>query len=146
MFLASPNFESGESIPPKFTCDGDDISPALIIKDVPPQAKSLALIVDDPDAPMGTWLHWTVWNIDPAVSFIPEGTVPRGAVEGVTDFGKVGYGGPCPPSGTHRYFFKLYALDNKLNLPSGASLSDIKESIEGHILAEAQFVGTYGRE
>ncbi|RLF04972.1 MAG: YbhB/YbcL family Raf kinase inhibitor-like protein, partial [Thermoprotei archaeon] len=98
------------------------------------------------DAPMGTWVHWTVWNIDPKTVEIPENSVPEGAVEGITDFGKPGYGGPCPPSGTHRYFFKLYALDTTLDLGSDATKSDIEKAMEGHILEKAELIGRYSRE
>ena len=111
MKLTSPEFKHNEFIPKKFTCQGQDISPALIIEDVPLEAKALALIVDDPDAPMGTWVHWVVFDI-PVTSRINEGQIP--GKQGINDFGRKNYGGPCPPSGTHRYFFKLYALDKAL--------------------------------
>ncbi|GAG65703.1 unnamed protein product, partial [marine sediment metagenome] len=106
-------------------------------------AKSLVLIVDDPDAPAKTWVHWTVWNIDPKTTEILENSIPQDAVEGVTDFGTSGYGGPCPPSGTHRYFFKLYALDTTLDLSSSATVEDIQEAMEGHILDSVELIGLY---
>ena len=108
------------------------------------EAVSLALIVDDPDAPAGDWVHWTVWNISPETVEITEGSPPSG-VEGTTDFGKTGWGGPCPPSGTHRYFFKLYALDQELDLDSSATKSEIETAITGHVLDKAELVGLYER-
>lgn len=112
---------------------------------MPAGAKSLALVVDDPDAPAGTWTHWTLWNIDPLAPSIDENSKPAEAVEGQTSFGRVGWGGPCPPSGTHRYFFKLFALDEKLNLASGAALSDLEQALQGHLLEQCQLVGLYKR-
>ena len=143
--LKSSAFEDSSNIPPKYTCDGEDINPPLSISDIPEDAQSLVLIVDDPDAPMGTFCHWTVWNISPQTSEISENSVPESAVEGKTDFGKTGYGGPCPPSGTHRYFFKVFALDAKLNLPAGASKAEIEKAMEGHILGKAELIGLYSR-
>ena len=116
MKLTSPAFISYNHIPSRYTCDGEDFSPPLVIEDIPEKTRSLALIADDPDAPNGTWVHWLAWNMDPRLSGIPENSVPNGTVEGITSFGKPGWGGPCPPSGVHRYFFKLYALDTELNL------------------------------
>lgn len=130
-------------IPQKYTCDGVNVSPPLQISDVPEDAKSLVLIVDDPDAPGGMWVHWTVWNIVPATEEILEDSVPDGATEGITDFGEPGYGGPCPPSGTHRYFFKLYALDTMLRLPSSAKKSELEQAMVGRILAKAELIGLY---
>lgn len=150
MKITSTAFQHNGNIPPRYTCDGENINPPLTINDVPAQAKSLVLIVDDPDAPMGTWVHWTVWNIDPAITEISENSLPKGtyeaAVEGITSFGKTGYGGPCPPSGTHRYFFKLYALDILLDLPSSAKSADIEKATSGHILASAELIGLYKRQ
>jgi len=146
MKIESPVFSNNELIPKKYTCDGEDVNPPLKISEVPEEAKSLVLIVDDPDAPMGTWVHWTVWNIDPKTVEIPENSVPEGAVEGITDFGKPGYGGPCPPSGTHRYFFKLYALDTTLDLDSNAKKTDIEKAMKDHILEKAELVGVYSRQ
>jgi len=145
MKIESSAFSNNQFIPAKYTCDGEDINPPLKISEVPKGAKSLVLIVDDPDAPMGTWLHWTVWNISPEIEEIPENNVPEGAVEGITDFGKLGYGGPCPPSGIHRYFFKLYALDKSLELESSAKSKDIEKAMEGYILDQAQLIGMYSR-
>jgi len=146
MKIESPAFKNDKLIPPKYTCDGEDINPALIISDVPQNAKSMVLIVDDPDAPAGTWIHWTVWNIDPEVREIPENSCPRDGIEGITDSGKSRYGGPCPPSGTHRYFFKIYALSTLLNLGNSARSTDIEREMEGNILARAQLVGLYRRK
>lgn len=145
MELKSTAFEHNSSIPVKYTCDGENVSPPLSISAVPEDAKSLVLIAEDPDAPAGTFCHWTVWNIPPQVREIPEDSVPEGAIEGLTDFGKVGWGGPCPPSGTHRYFFKIYALDTILNLPEGASKDQLQQAIKGHLLGEAELVGLYAR-
>ena len=141
--ITSPAFENDSDIPEKFSCDGANINPELVFEGVPSDAVSLVLIVDDPDAPGGTWVHWTVWNIDPSTASVPENSVPAGSVEGTTDLGVPGYGGPCPPSGTHRYFFKLYALDIALDLDASAIVSDIEAAIEGHILASAELIGLY---
>jgi len=146
MKITSDAFPHQGQIPSKYTCDGNNFSPGLEFSEVPAQAKSLVLICDDPDALAKTWVHWTVWNINPASTGIPEGSVPEGAVQGVTDFGEVGYGGPCPPGGTHRYFFKLYALDTVLKFPYQATKEDIEKEIEGHILDQAELIGTYSRE
>jgi Raf kinase inhibitor-like YbhB/YbcL family protein len=146
MRIESPSFAQNGAIPAAHTCDGGDISPPLAISGVPEGAASLALIVDDPDAPIGTWTHWTVWNIPADSASIAEGSVPRGAVEGTTSFGKTGYGGPCPPSGTHRYFFKLYALDAALSLPPSADAAALEAAMEGHVIDKAGLVGTYARE
>lgn len=145
MKIESSAFKNNKLIPKIYTCDGENINPPLIISDVPENAKSLVLIVDDPDAPAGTYVHWTVWNIDPKVTGIPENSVPAGAVEGVTDAGRPGYVGMCPPSGTHRYFFKLFALDTTLDLSPSARAGDIEKEMEANILAEAQLVGMYRR-
>src|ERR1700730_16873973 len=118
MKITSPAFQEGGNIPQKFTCDGANVNPALRLEGITADAKSLVLIVDDPDAPGGSFTHWLIWNIDPKASEISEGSAPKGA-QGKNDFGKSGYGGPCPPSGTHRYFFKLFALDQPLNLSAG---------------------------
>ncbi|MBU0667884.1 YbhB/YbcL family Raf kinase inhibitor-like protein [Patescibacteria group bacterium] len=144
MKLTSPAFENNQSIPVKYTCDGEDLSPPLKIAEVPAEAKSLVLIVDDPDAPVGDWVHWTVLNIPPQTAEIAEGKAPEG-LEGKTDFGTPGYGGPCPPGGTHRYFFKLYALDTKLNLPASAKKADIEKAMEDHIITRTELVGLYKR-
>ena len=146
MKIESSAFKDNEFIPSKYTCDGVNISPPLRINEAPENAKSLVLIVDDPDAPIKTWVHWTIWNIDPMTNEIAEGSYPKGAVEGMTDFGRTGYGGPCPPFGTHRYFLKLYALDGVLNLISSATVKDIEKEMHGHILDKAQLIGLYKRK
>ncbi|MBI2659494.1 YbhB/YbcL family Raf kinase inhibitor-like protein [Candidatus Woesearchaeota archaeon] len=144
MKLTSPAFHHNGSIPSEYTCDGNDLSPELIISDVSPNAKSLVLISDDPDAPVGTWDHWIVFNIPPSTTSIPKCTEPKGTA-GKNSWGRTGYGGPCPPSGTHRYFFKLYALDTMLNLPEGSNKKDIESTMQGHIVAQVQLMGTYRR-
>src|SRR3989338_6389030 len=144
MKLISPAFKHNGAIPSEYTCDGEDISPELNIENVPENAKSLALIMDDPDAPAGTWVHWVVWNIPANTKVIPKGTSPKG-VKGKTNFGRLGYGGPCPPSGTHRYFFKLYALDTILNLKEGSSKKDLENAMQGHIIEKTELMGTYKR-
>lgn len=144
MKIKSSAFKHKEMIPSKYTCDGEDINPPLEIKEVPENAKSLVLIVDDPDAPMGTWIHWTVWNIDPKTNKIEEDSVPKGAEEGMTNFGNTGYGGPCPP-GKHRYFFKLYALNTKLDLNSSAKIKHLENAMEEHVIERAKLVGIYER-
>lgn len=146
MKLTSTAFIHNQNIPSKYTCDAENVNPGLQISEVPEGAKSLALIVDDPDAPVGDWVHWVVFNIDPATSEIAENNVPSGATQGMNDFKKVNYGGPCPPSGTHRYFFKLYALDTTLNLGAEATKADIEQAMEGHILDNAELVGLYQRQ
>jgi Raf kinase inhibitor-like YbhB/YbcL family protein len=143
--IESPAFGENEKVPAEFTCDGDNINPQLDISGVPGGTVSLVLIVDDPDAPGGTWVHWTMWNLDPSTTNISENSVPAGVIEGVTDFGVPGYGGPCPPSGTHRYFFKLFALDITLDLDSSASAADVGSAIQGHVLDSAELVGLYGK-
>lgn len=143
MKILSPAFEANQIIPSKYTCDGENVNPPLQISDVPVNAKSLVLISDDPDAPMGTWVHWIVWNIAPDTKEIAEDSVPSGATEGITSFGSKGYGGPCPPSGTHRYFFKLYALDKMLDLPPSAKISDVEKAMAEHILDKSEIVGLY---
>src|SRR3989338_3833248 len=140
MTITSTAFRHNQLIPPKYTCDGENISPPLAISDIPSAAKSLALIVDDPDAPGGIWVHWLMWNITPETTRIEAGMAPLGATEGTTSFGKPGYCGPSPPSGTHRYFFKVYALDAMLNLLSGADKDELEHAMEGHILARAEIV------
>jgi hypothetical protein len=144
MKIESPSFRNNEMIPSKYTCDGANVNPPLLISGTPEDAKSLVLIVDDPDAPSKTWVHWIVWNIDPNTKEILENTIPEGAVEGMTDFGKQGYGGPCPPSGIHHYHFKIYALDITISLDSSASVVDIKEAMQDHILDSAELIGLYG--
>jgi Raf kinase inhibitor-like YbhB/YbcL family protein len=142
MKIASPEFTNNGSIPSRFTCDGEDISPALLIEGIPAGTQSLALIVDDPDAPMGTWVHWVVFDIPP-VTKIEEDSVP--GKQGFNDFGRKDYGGPCPPSGTHRYFFKVYALDRKLGLKEGIDKEALEEAMKGRVLDKAEIIGLYKR-
>ncbi len=148
--FTSSAFEEGGLIPPKYTCDGSDISPPLQWGRVPEGTKSIALISDDPDAPVGTWVHWVLYNLPADTNGLeenipPEAVLSNGARQGITDFGRVGYGGPCPPSGTHRYLFKLYALDIVLELESGATKSELLKAMKGHILDEGQLMGKYKR-
>ena len=148
--ISSTAFSEGEMIPTRYTCDGPDVSPDLSWSGVPETAKSLALICDDPDAPMGTWVHWVLFNIPSSASGLPaeipsDAALENGARHGNNDFGRLGYGGPCPPGGTHRYYFKLYALDVELNLDSGVTKDQLLEAMQGHILAEAQLMGKYKR-
>ena len=141
--VSSKASKSKAPIPRKYTCDGDDINPPLDVDGIPTEAKSLALIVEDPDAPSGTWLHWLVWNI-PASRHIAENAIP--GLQGHNDFDKRSYGGPCPPSGTHRYFFKIYALDAVIDLPDGSSRNDIEDAMRDHIIAYGELEGTYKRK
>jgi len=143
LVVRSPSFENGKVIPQKFTCDGEDVNPPLEIEGIPEQTKSLVIIMDDPDAPMGTFDHWVVWDIPPSMKRIKENTVP--GVEGLNDFGKHSYGGPCPPSGTHRYFFKVYALDTTLALAARSRKRDVEKTIREHIIAQGQLMGLYTR-
>ncbi len=148
--ITSPAFEEGGMIPRKYTCDGADISPPLAWTGVPEAARTLALISDDPDAPMGTWVHWVLFNLPATVTELPEGVptdkeLKNGAKQGRNDFRRIGYGGPCPPGGTHRYFFKLYALDKALDLAAGATKAELLRAMEGHILAQGQLMGKYRR-
>lgn len=145
MTLTSPAFAYEQLIPVIHTCDGKDISPELEIHDVPVGAVSLALIMDDPDALGGTFTHWLLWNIPPKITKIEKGSIPASTTEGTNDFGNVGYGGPCPPSGTHRYVFTLYALDTRLELERAAKKTELQEVMENHILADAELMGKYGR-
>ena len=142
MKITSPEFQNNQLMPGKFTCDGEDINPALNIEGVPEGTKSLALIMDDPDAPMGTWVHWVVFDI-PVISEIKENSVP--GKQGNNTAGRKQYHGPCPPSGTHRYFFKIYALDTVLNLNEGITKSQLEKAMESHILDKAELIGLYKR-
>ena len=144
MKFSSPEFEHDGHIPKKFTCQGDDISPALIIEDIPDEAKTFALIVEDPDALMGTWVHWVVYNIPATMSQIKEDSIP--GIQVMNNFGRVEYGGPCPPSGTHRYFFKVYALDAELRLKENSRKKDLEKAMEGHILDKAELIGLYKKQ
>jgi Raf kinase inhibitor-like YbhB/YbcL family protein len=143
--LESTAFGHAQSIPSRHTCDGDDLSPSLRWADVPEQTRSLALVVDDPDAPSGVFTHWVAWGLDPVTGGFGEGEVAPS--EGRNDFGTVGYRGPCPPPGhgRHRYVFRLYALDRELELEPGAAKTDLERAIEGHVLTTAELVGTYER-
>ena len=148
--ITSTAFEQGGMIPEKYTCDGMDISPPLAWKSLPDDAKSLALICEDPDAPAGTWVHWVLYNLSPEIRKLTEHlpidkTLANGAMQGTNDFGKTGYGGPCPPGGTHRYYFKLYALDTDPGVEPGITKAQLLEAIKGHVLAEGQLMGKYKR-
>lgn len=148
--IASSAFDEGGTIPVKYTCDGEDVSPPLEWSGMPEGAKTLVLISDDPDAPMGTWVHWVLFNLPAAVHNLPEDippvhTMESGAKQGMNDFRKIGYGGPCPPGGTHRYYFKIYALDTEIDLEAGATKPEILRAMEGHILAQGQLMGRYSR-
>lgn len=145
MKISSSAFNNSGSIPTKYTCDGQDINPPLTFSDIPAGTKSLALIVEDPDAPSGTWTHWIVWNIDPTTSTIDEGFLPEGSIEGTNSFSSLGYGGPCPPGMQHRYLFKLYALDSTLDLPKETLREKLLTQIETHKISEAQLTGSYKR-
>ena len=140
--ITSPAFENNQSIPPKYSCCGEDVNPQLDIVGLPEETKSLVLIVDDPDAPIGDWVHWIVWNIPPT-NRILENSVP--GVEGMNDFNKHSYGGPCPPSGTHRYFFKVYALDTLLDLNVHTQKKGLENAMSGHILAKGELIGLFRR-
>jgi Raf kinase inhibitor-like YbhB/YbcL family protein len=149
--LATTAFSAGGAIPKKFTCDGPDVSPKLTWNVPPAGTQSFAVIMDDPDAPRGTWVHWVLYDLPEVTRELSENRpkhehLAGGALQGRNDFGKIGYGGPCPPPGKpHRYFFKLYALDVKLNLKAGATKADVERAMQGHILAQAELVGRYGR-
>ena len=140
MKLTSPVFDNNEIIPKKYTCQGIDVNPPLEISHIPEGTKSLALVIDDPDAPGGTWVHWVVFDI-PVSKKIEEASIP--GKQGGNDFGKQSYGGPCPPLGTHRYFFRIYALDTTLELQEGLSKGKLEKAMEEHILAQAELVGLY---
>jgi Raf kinase inhibitor-like YbhB/YbcL family protein len=146
MKVTSSAFQEGGTIPEKFSKNGQNVSPELRIEGIPAEAKSLALIVDDPDAPVGLFTHWLVWNIDPKTTDIGEGSAPDGAVQGKNDFGESGYGGPQPPSGTHRYYFKVLALDKTLDLKPGAKRKEVDAAIKGHIIAQGQAMGRYSKK
>jgi Raf kinase inhibitor-like YbhB/YbcL family protein len=151
MQLSSPAFLEGGTIPTPHTADGQDTSPKLRWAGVPAEAKSLALVCDDPDAPRGIWVHWVLFNLPPEMRVLPEGvptkkSLPGGAKQGTNDFGKIGYGGPSPPPGKpHRYYFKVYSLDRVLDLSEGATKQQLVDAMKGHILAEGQLMGRYGR-
>ena len=149
--ITSSAFEDGGLIPAQYTCDAKDISPPLQWEAVPDATASIAVICDDPDAPMGTWVHWVLFNLpgdtkELAENFPDDETLPDGTRQGITDFGSTGYGGPCPPSGTHRYFFKIYALDKKIELATIADKAKLLEAMAGHIIGQGQLVGKYKRQ
>ena len=149
--IESSAFAVNGPIPAVYTCDGRDLSPPLSWSAPPPGTKSLALISDDPDAPNGRWVHWVIYNVVPsrrqlAEAFPTEPELPDGTRQGTTDFGRTGYGGPCPPSGTHRYVFTLYALDRVLSLPPGATAQQLESAMHGHVVGQAQVMGTYRRQ
>lgn len=148
--LTSTAFDQGAGIPTRYSCDGEDISPPLVWSDPPDGTKGLALICDDPDAPVGTWVHWVLFDIPADARSLPEAVtadaqLADGSRNGKNGWGKLGYGGPCPPSGTHRYLFKLYALDTTLGLPASAGKAEVEAAMEGHVLAQAELMGTYTR-
>lgn len=169
MKIFTTAFKNNEKIPSKFTCDGENVNPLtkresasltlgsnnsrfgagvnpeIFIEDVPEKAKSLVLIVNDPDSPSGNWSHWIVWNIDPSIKTIKENSSPEGAVSGLNDFGERGYGGPCPFKGEHRYFFKLFALSSILNISNTSKKADLERAMEGLILEKSEFIGRYSR-
>lgn len=150
--ITSTAFAGGQPIPEKYTCAGPDVSPPLQWTNAPAGVKSFALIADDPDAPMGTWVHWVIYHVPPTTTALAENTppapeLPDGSRQGINDFRQVGYGGPCPPPGKpHRYYFKLYALDRVLDLQPGATRKDIETAMRGHVLAEGHLIGTYQRK
>jgi Raf kinase inhibitor-like YbhB/YbcL family protein len=149
--ITSPAFAQGEMIPSKYTADGQNVSPPLKWEGVSGGTLSIALICDDPDAPMGTWVHWVMWNIPPDKKELPENVppdqkLPDGSIQGITDFKRAGYGGPAPPSGTHRYYFKLYGLDTKLDLPTSSTKAQLLKAMEGHILSQGELMGKYKRQ
>jgi hypothetical protein len=148
--VTSTAFKDGEIIPKQYTCDGNDISPPLTWSGAPQETKSIALICDDPDAPVGTWVHWVLFNLPPTSNALLAGvssarSLDNGAKHGKNDFKRFGYGGPCPPGGTHRYYFKVYALDSMLDLDAGIMKADLVKAMQGHILAEGQLMGRYKR-
>ena len=147
MKITSSAFQEGGDIPSKFSREGGNVNPPLRIEGTPENAKSLVLIVDDPDAPVGLFTHWLVWNIDPKTTEIPEKSLPTAAVQGTNDYPNLGYGGPQPPSGTHRYYFKIFGLDQTLDLRSGAKRQELDKAMSGHIVAQGQLMGrhTHGR-
>ena len=150
MRLTTPAFADGEAIPRKYTCDGEDVSPPLEWCELPEGTQSLALILDDPDAPRGLFVHWLLYGVPATENGVTEGTggsdgSAAGGRQGKNGFGKLGYGGPCPPSGRHRYYFHLFAVDHALDLPAGATRQQLDAALQGHILAEAQLMGTYQR-
>ena len=149
--ISTSSFQNGGEIPKKFTCDAADVSPEFSWSDVPAGSVTVAMIADDPDAPAGTWTHWILYGLPAAITHLPEGVpkideLPSGGRQGRNDFHKIGYGGPCPPPGkTHRYFFKLFALDSKLSLKAGVGRNELEQAMKGHILGRTEWMGKYGR-
>lgn len=141
--LSSPAFNSNTNLPSQFTCEGENVSPSLRWEEAPDNTRSFALIVDDPDAPSGTWVHWTLFNIPPDVYQIEQDNTPPEVISGLNSWGETGYRGPCPPSGTHHYYFKLYALDKTLSLSSNVTSEEILDAMQGHILDECVLIGLY---
>jgi Raf kinase inhibitor-like YbhB/YbcL family protein len=141
--ISSPAFQNNQMMPRKFTCQGSDMNPPLQFSGIPNGTKSLVLIMDDPDAPMSTWDHWILWNIPADTAMIAEDSVPEGAAQGVNSWGNYSYGGPCPPSGTHRYMFKLSALDTRLGIDETSKKHELESAMQGHILAHAELIGLY---
>ncbi len=146
MKITSPSFRENGMIPERFTCEEEDVNPSFQIYAVPLEAKSLAIMMHDHDAPSGDFVHWLIWNIDPEVGKISESMTPIGAQEGTNDFGEVGWGGPCPPSGMHRYEFHFYALSISIDLPSSGTKNDLRDLMDGYILDEASIVGLYKKQ
>ena len=146
MQIKSEAFDNGMQIPANYTCDGPNVNPPLSFYDIPPESKSLAISVDDPDAPGGNFVHWLIWNIDPKTRDIKQDEVPQGSVQGKNGFGTEKYQGPCPPSGTHHYKFTLFALDTVIDLPHGSEEDQLLNILQGHILQEAVLTGTYLRQ
>lgn len=151
MKIKSSAFKHGEKIPRKYTCDGENISPPLTWENIPQETVTLTIISDDPDAPSKTWTHWLIFNIPPELSSLPEGVetvgeFENGIIQGINDFGSLGYGGPCPPFGVHRYYFKLYALDKRLDLEPGATKEELLEAMKGHIIEKTEIIGLYSRD
>ncbi len=150
MDLTSKAFDNGGSIPPKYTCDAENVSPPLACRGAPDKTKSFALVVHDPDAPNGDWVHWVIYHLPASHTELSENipaneTLSNGGMQGRNDFKKIGYGGPCPPSGTHHYHFQLYALDSTLPLHAGATRQELEKAMHGHVVAEALLIGTYQR-
>ena len=146
MKLTSPAFEQNQPIPAAYTCDGANRHPPLTFSQIPAEAHSLALLVEDPDAPTKVFTHWLLYDLPPSIQQIAEGDIPLHCTEGVNDFGTRGYQGPCPPSGTHHYVFRLFALDTEVALPEGALKEDVQAKMNGHVIAQAELVGTYHRK
>jgi len=146
MKISSPAFQEGGTIPEKFSKNGQNVNPGLRFEGAPAEAKSLALIVDDPDAPVGLFTHWLVWNIDPKTPEVAENSVPKGGVQGTNDFPGQRYDGPQPPSGTHRYYFKIFALDRMLDLKAGAKRHEVDAALQGHVIAQGELMGRYSKK